>query len=31
VNEKWFEVVSAINEDNLLDVAASLAALRPPG
>ena len=29
VNEKWFEAVSAINEDNLLDVAASLAAFRP--
>ena len=29
VNEKWFDVVTAINEDNLLDVATSLAALRP--
>ncbi|MGB7723099.1 MAG: ADP-ribosylglycohydrolase family protein [Bryobacteraceae bacterium] len=31
VNEKWFEVVSAINEDHLLEVAASLAAFRPRG
>jgi ADP-ribosylglycohydrolase len=29
VNGKWFDVVTAINHDNLLDVAASLAALRP--
>lgn len=29
VNDGWFETVSAINEDNLLDVANSLAALRP--
>jgi len=27
VNEQWFEVVSAINQDGLLDVAASLAAI----
>ena len=31
VNETWFEVVSTINGDNLLDVAISLAALRPIG
>jgi ADP-ribosylglycohydrolase len=31
VNQKWFGVVAAINEDNLLDVAISLAALRPRG
>ena len=31
VNEEWFEVVTAINQDNLLDVATSLAALRPRG
>jgi ADP-ribosylglycohydrolase len=29
VNEKWFEVVSMINGDNLLDAATSLAARRP--
>jgi hypothetical protein len=29
VNERWFEIVSTINGDNLLDVATSLAALRP--
>lgn len=29
VNGRWFDVVSSINQDNLLDVAASLAALRP--
>ena len=28
VNEEWFEVVSAINKDELLDLAISLAALR---
>ncbi len=28
VNEEWFEVVSAINKDELLDLATSLAALR---
>jgi ADP-ribosylglycohydrolase len=28
VNEEWFEVVSAINEDRLLDLATSLATLR---
>jgi len=31
VNNEWFEVVTAINEDNILDVANSLAALRPRG
>jgi ADP-ribosylglycohydrolase len=31
VNQKWFDVVTAINEDNLLDVAISLAALRSRG
>lgn len=31
VNEKWFEVVRTINEDGLLDVATSLAALRSRG
>jgi ADP-ribosylglycohydrolase len=31
VNEKWFEVVSTINRDNLVDVAISLAALRSKG
>jgi ADP-ribosylglycohydrolase len=31
VNERWFEVVSTINSDNLLNVAASLADLRPRG
>ena len=29
VNEEWFEVVSAINDDRLVHVATSLAALRP--
>lgn len=29
VNDGWFETVSAINEDNLLNMANSLAALRP--
>jgi ADP-ribosylglycohydrolase len=29
VNNEWFEVVSGINQDDLLDVANSLAALRP--
>ena len=29
VNERWFGVVSSINEDDLLEVAASLAAMRP--
>jgi len=29
VNAKWFDVVTAINADNLLDVVTSLAALRP--
>jgi len=29
VSQKWFEVVSSINEDDLLDVATSLATLRP--
>jgi len=28
VNEDWFEVVKVINEDRLLDLAASLAVLR---
>jgi ADP-ribosylglycohydrolase len=31
VNEKWFELVTAINQDNLLDMAASLATLRRHG
>jgi len=31
VNEDWFKVVNLINEDDLLDVAASLAALRRNG
>jgi ADP-ribosylglycohydrolase len=31
VNNEWFEVVSAINENSLLDVANSLAPLRPRG
>jgi ADP-ribosylglycohydrolase len=31
VNNEWFEVVSAINENSLLDVANPLAALRPRG
>lgn len=30
VNEEWFEVVRAIHDDELLDVATSLAALRRP-
>jgi ADP-ribosylglycohydrolase len=30
VNEEWFEVVAAINGDDILDVAKSLAALRRP-
>jgi len=28
VNQEWFEVVNSTNEDELLDVATSLAALR---
>jgi hypothetical protein len=28
VNKEWFDAVSAVNEDELLDLAASLAALR---
>ncbi len=31
VNERWFEVVRAINGDSLLNVATLLAALRPSG
>jgi ADP-ribosylglycohydrolase len=31
VNQEWFEVVSRINEDGLIDMATALAAVRPRG
>jgi len=31
VNERWFEVVSSVNGDAILEIAASLAAMRPHG
>jgi ADP-ribosylglycohydrolase len=29
VNERWFEVVSSVNGDDILEMATSLAAMRP--
>jgi ADP-ribosylglycohydrolase len=31
VNERWFEVVSSVNGDDILEIAASLAVMRPHG